>query len=230
MDTETMPGTLAGKNLKLDDLLAFLPLLFRKGDLDTCLRKGNYSAQVLNRALKKRRIARIARGIYLNVLKCKFTGRWPLVEEVACYIRPAAYVSLEWALHYWDIILQRPAVCTTVVTKLERLKRVHFAEAYEDIKLEYSIEYSAISNISRHFGIERLDETKARIAVPERAVLDWIHVRCPSEYVLRSWVDEMDLEGVDFEKLKDFSYHYPKRVRRLANQISRLYRHLRGPD
>ncbi len=50
------------KNQKIDELLAFLPPLFRKGDLDTCLRKGRYSAQVLNRALRKRLIARIARG------------------------------------------------------------------------------------------------------------------------------------------------------------------------
>ena len=218
-----MSGALAGKNLKLDELLAFLPTLFRKKDLDTFLRKGNYSAQVLNRAQRKRHIARIARGVYLNVLKCKFTGQWPSVEEVACCIKPAAYVSLEWGLHYWDIILQRPAVCTTVVTKTGRLKRVRFAEIYEDIKLEYSIEYSAISNISRDFGIVRLGETKARIAEPERSILDWLHVRRPSEYVLRSWIDEMDLEGVELEKLKDFSSHYPERVRRSVKVIRNCF-------
>ena len=106
------------KNQRIDELLAFLPPLFRKGDLDTCLRKGNYSAQVLYRALKKGLIA--------------------------------------------------------------------------------------------------------RIAVPERALLDWIHVRRPSEYLLRSWVDEMDLESVDPAKLKDFSAHYPPRVRRLGKKVLQL--------
>ncbi len=210
------------KNQRINELLAFLPPLFRKGDLDTCLRKGNYSAQVLNRALKKGLIARIARGVYLNVLKCKFTGRWPPVEEVACYIKPAAYVSLEWALHYWDLILQRPVVCTAVVTRVGRLKRVHFMESYGDARVEYNIEYSAISNVPRHFGIERLGQVKARIAVPERALLDWIHVRRPSEYLLKSWVDEMDLESIDPEKLKDFSTYYPPRVRRLAKKVLQL--------
>jgi len=207
------------KNQKLDELLAFLPPLFRKGDLDTCIRKGDYSAQVLNRALKRGLVARITRGVYLNVLKCKFTGHWPSVEEVACYIKPAAYVSLEWALHHWDLILQRPSVCTAVVSRVGRLKRIHFAESLGDMKVEYNIEYSAIANIPRHFGIERLGETGARIAVPERALLDWIHVRRPSEYLLKSWVEEMDLEVLDLERFKDFFSYYPARVRRLANQV-----------
>ncbi len=156
------------------------------------------------------------------MLKCKFTGQWPPVEEVACYIKPAAYVSLEWALHYWDLILQRPVVCTAVVTRVGRLKRVHFMESYGGARVEYNIEYSAITNIPRHFGIERLGEAKARIAVPERALLDWIHVRRPSEYLLRSWVDEIDLESIDPEKLKDYSAHYHPRVRRLAQQVLQL--------
>ena len=207
------------KNIKLDELLGFLPTLFRKGDLDTCLRKGNYSAQVLNRAIKKRFAARITRGVYLNVLKCRFTDQWPSVEEVACYIKPAAYVSLEWALHYWDIILQRPAVCTAVVTSAGRLKKVRFLESYGATKVEYNIEYSVISNIPKHFGIERLSETTARIATPERALLDWIHLRRPSEYLMNSWLEEMDLESLDPDKLKDFVSHYPSRMKRAINSV-----------
>ena len=114
-----------------------------------------------------------------------------------------------------------------MATRTGRLKEVCFAEAYGDIKVEYRIEYSAISNISRHFGIMRLGETNARIAEPERSLLDWLHVRRPSEYLLRSWVEEMDLEGLDLEKLKDFSSRYPKRVKRSVNQILQLYKHLR---
>ena len=207
------------RNIKLDELLGFLPTLFRKGDMDTCLRKGNYSAQVLNRAIKKRFIARTTRGVYLNVLKCRFTDQWPSVEEVACYIKPVAYVSLEWALHYWDIILQRPAVCTAVVTRAGKLKKVRFMESYGATKVKYNIEYSVISNIPRHFGIEQMGVTKARIAAPERALLDWIHLRRPSEYLLNSWLEEMDIEGLDPKKLRGFASHYPSRVSRSANSV-----------
>ena len=218
----TLLRTSTGKNLQLEELLAFLSPLFRKGDLDTCLRNERYSAQVLNRALKRRFIARITRGVYLNVLKCSFTGQWPAVEETACYIKPAAYISLEWALHYWDLILQKPVVCTAVVSRVGRLREVHFSETYHGTKVEYHIEYSALSKIPRHFGIERLDEMEARMALPERALLDWIHVRRPSEYLLRSWVDEMDLENLSLERLKDFSAYYPARVKKLANLVMEL--------
>ena len=63
------------------------------------------------------------------------------MEEVACYIKPAAYVSLEWALHYWDLILQRLVVCTAVVTRVGRLKRVHFMESYGGARVEYNISF-----------------------------------------------------------------------------------------
>jgi hypothetical protein len=207
---------LEGKKLKINDLLAFLPPLFRKGDVETCLGKRGYSAQVLNRALKKKLVSRITRGVYLNVLKCKFSGQWPSVEEVACYIKPAAYISLEWALHHHDIILQRPMVCTAVVAKIGSLRRIHFTESYGNQRVEYHIEYSVISNISRGFGIEKIGSSTARMSVPERAFLDWIHVRHPSEYLLSSWLEEMDLEALNIEKLKELSTHYPARVRKLA--------------
>ncbi len=211
--------TLEIKRTKVENLLAFLPPLFRKTHLDTLLQDPAYCAQVLNRMLKRRLVARITKGVYLNVLKCKFTNEWPPVEEAACLIKPAAYVSLEWALHYWNLILQRPAVCTAVVTKVGRLRRVSFKETLDQVTVEYEVEFSAISKVPRHFGIEGLPEIMARMATPERALLDWIHVRRPSEYTISSWIDEMEVENLNAERLLAFSQHYPPRVKRLVSGI-----------
>ncbi len=36
---------------------------------------------------------------------------------------------------------------------------------------------------------------------------------------MNSWLEEIDLEGLDPEKLRDFASHYPSRVRRAINSV-----------
>ena len=67
-----------------------LPVLFRKQDVE---KVAPHPAVFLARAVKKRLIHRINRGNYINSFLYEFPG----VEQIACFLRPPAYITCEWA-------------------------------------------------------------------------------------------------------------------------------------
>jgi hypothetical protein len=85
--------------------LKILPVLFRKQDVEKVTPQ---AAIFLSRAVKKGLLHRLNRGNYVN----SFLRGFPRVEEVACFMRPPAYVTGEWALNYHGISVQSPIVCT----------------------------------------------------------------------------------------------------------------------
>jgi predicted transcriptional regulator of viral defense system len=173
--------------------LKFLPALFRKVDLEKVT---PHAAVFLSRAMRKGLVFRLNRGNYVNSLLCGF----PRVEEVACFLRPPAYVTCEWALNYHGISLQSPYTCTAVTlsTAVGKSRSVE----YQGI----TIDFSRISP-SLFFGFTRVE--KYYIATPEKAILDTLYFRksLPA-------ADELELDGIDPDRLQEMAEKYPATVRK----------------
>ena len=99
--------------------LRVLPRLFRKQDVE---KLAPHSAVFLSRAAQKGLIHRLNRGNYVN----SFLHGFPRVEEVACFLKPPAYITCEWALNFHGISPQSPFVCTaaTLSSAVGRERRI----------------------------------------------------------------------------------------------------------
>ncbi len=146
--------------------------------------------------MKKGLIHRINRGNYIN----SFLYGFPGVEEIACFLRPPAYVTCEWALNYHGISLQSPTVCTVVTLSSSVGKRRDIQ--YQGITIEFSrispALFSGFSYVDRFY-----------IASPEKAVLDTIYYRggIPAR-------DEIEADMLDFSLLSQMAKSYPPSVSR----------------
>jgi len=183
--------------------LKLLPRLFRKADAEKI---APHTAQFLSRAAAVGMIFRISRGIYANA----FLFGFPSVEEVACFLRPPAYVSCEWALNFHGITVQSPFVCTAVT--LSGAVGKQRSVAYQGV----TIEFSTISGrLFRGF------ETREgfQMATPEKAILDTLHLhkKLPAE-------DELEWDDVDIAALMEQAKDYPAVVaRRLETVFQKMF-------
>lgn len=171
--------------------LKLMPVLFRKQDAEKVT---PHAAIFLSRALKKGLVHRLNRGNYIN----SFLRGFPRVEEVACFMRPSAYVTGEWALNYHGITLQSPVVCT-VVTLGSAVGRQHSIE-YQGVTIEFSRISPAL-----FFGFSRIDHFY--MATPEKAILDTFYLRkaLPTP-------DELEMSGINFDALKEMAGKFPQTV------------------
>lgn len=180
--------------------LKMLPRLFRKQDVE---KVAPHAAMFLSRALKEGLVHRLNRGNYIN----SFLYGFPRVEEVACFIRPPAYVTCEWALNYHGISLQSPVVCT--VATLSSAVGTHRSIDYQGITIEFS-------RIARplFFGFTRIEGFY--MATPEKALLDTLHLRksLPTP-------DELELGGIHFDSLNEMGKKFPSTVLRRFSLLPR---------
>lgn len=178
--------------------LKFLPAIFRKVDVEKI---SPHAGVFLSRAMLKGLISRLNRGNYVN----SFLYGFPRVEAVACFLRPPAYVTCEWALNYHGIILQSPYVCTvaTLSTAVGKKRSVE----YQGISIEFSRITPAL-----FFGFTRIDDYF--IATPEKAVLDTLYFRKSF-----SFADELELDAIDPDRLKEMAVEYPSTVRQRLSAL-----------
>jgi predicted transcriptional regulator of viral defense system len=173
--------------------LKLLPILFRKQDAE---KVAPHPAVFLTRAVKKGLIHRLTRGNYIN----SFLYGFPKVEQVACFLRPPAYISCEWALNYHGIILQAPRVCSTITlsTSVGKNRSVE----YQGITIEFS---RITPKLFEGFSIKN----DVYMALPEKAILDTLYFRgtIPA-------ADEMDLDDIDSKSLLKMSNKYPATIRK----------------
>ncbi len=190
MDTNKIKSTINRLNL--------LPALFRKQDAE---KVAPHTEIFLSRAVKKELIHRINRGNYIN----SFLKGFPSVEELACFIKPPAYISCEWALNYHGIMLQSPMVCT-VVTLNSAVGKNRNIE-YKGITIEFSKIASKLFN-----GFFFQD--RYHIAKPEKAILDTIYYRgsIPA-------IDELELEDINFDLLFQMQKNYPLTVQKKVGNL-----------
>jgi predicted transcriptional regulator of viral defense system len=158
----------------------------------------------LSRAAGKGYVHRLQRGAYAN----SFLHGFPKVEEVACFLRPPAYVTCEWALNYRGLGLQSPFVCTaaTLGTAVGKNRNIR----YQGIE----IEFSKISP-SLFFGFENFGTFS--MATPEKAILDTLYYRgrIPAP-------DELELDDVDMESLAEAAEKFPATVRKKLHDVLRM--------
>lgn len=169
-----------------------LPHLFRTQDAEKI---APHTSVFLYRASRDGLIQRIARGTYVNL----FLYGMPCVEVVACFVKPPAYVSCEWALNYHGVLLQSPHVCSVVTlhTAVGKERSI----SYQGVTMEFSRispklfrDYTTIDGIS--------------MASPEKALLDTIylhhHIPVP---------DELEMEHINIQQLARLSDQYPASLR-----------------
>jgi len=128
-------------------------------------------------------VHRVARG-WVCLGKCE-------VWEVVRTAFPSGYISMEWALHYHEIIDQPSQVVTVVwLGKPRKVKsRV------------YTFELHKISR-KLYFGFD----AGKMIAEPEKALLDTIY--------LRGYVPpELNLDLLDLEKLVRYAERFPRKTK-----------------
>lgn len=171
--------------------LKLLPHLFRKQDAEKI---APHTSMFLTRALKSGLIYRINRGSYIN----SFLYGFPGVEEIACFLRPPAYVTCEWALNYHGITLQAPFVCTAATLSSSVGKN-------RDIDYQgVSIEFSKISP-SLFFGYET--HKNFYLATPEKALVDTVYYRGNLPVP-----DELELESLDRDTLIETAQKFPSSI------------------
>ncbi len=175
--------------------LRHLPRLFRTQDVR---KVAPHAAVFLSRAHSNGYIERLARGSYIN----SFLKGMPGVEEVACFLKPPAYISCEWALNRHGILLQAPRVCTVVTLHpaVGRNRRV----TYQGMVIEFSrIAPRLFCGFTHQDGVS--------MASPEKALLDvlYLHGDLPAH-------DELDLDRIDKDELLNLSELYPSTIQNTA--------------
>ena len=145
---------------------------------------------ILGRLERRGLIRRITKNWYA-IAPCNM---WEIISMVF----PSAYISMEWALNYHEIIDQKINIITLVwLGKTKTVRTRH-----------YSFELHKISR-DLHFGFdERL------IAEPEKALLDLIYIR-------KKVPPELNVELLDRKKLKKYALRFPRYVnKKLASCLA----------
>jgi len=181
------------------EILNRLPILFRKVEVEKWT---PYAPVFLSRAVRKGWIHRLSGGYYVNA----FLKGWPGVEEVGCFLRTPSYISGEWALHKYGILLQAPRTCTVITLQ---------SSVGESRSIDYqgiTLEFSRIAP-KLFWGFKR--EGDYDLATSEKALLDLLYLRGKIPFA-----DELELGEVDFKKLLYFSQKFPKTVQKRISQLT----------
>ncbi len=137
------------------------------------------------------------RGLILRVMRNWFCIPPCDVWEVVKVVFPSAYISLEWALHFHDVLDQHVEVVTLVWLGKTKRVRSRFAD-FEIHKVSRDL----------YFGFDR----NTMIAEPEKALLDTVYIRgkVPAE---------INIDLVDRGKLLKYAEKFPKRVLKEINRM-----------
>jgi hypothetical protein len=148
----------------------------------------------LGRLVRRGVLKRLARKWYTNPFAP------PLIEEAAMVVRYPSYISLEYALAQEGILSQTAFTVTLVTTKLPYTFHLDGA----------TLEYHQIAK--RLFWGYRFDG-RANVALPEKALLDFIYIRHLktrdlAAARLHSLLDDMYLEELNTERLLSFAAEF----------------------
>jgi hypothetical protein len=138
------------------------------------------------------------KGIYLNPFNL------PSAEEIAMFIVSPSYLSMEYALSNSGILSQHVFTLTLVC-----LRPTHTFTSKKN-----SYEYHQIKK-EIFWGYEK--RGTVQIAHPEKALLDLIYIRYTRsrdryEEGIRSLMDDMYLEDLDRDRLKEYSERFDKKT------------------
>jgi len=179
-------------------ILKQIPELFRYADVEKFTGNANV---FLTRAQAKGFVRRVSRGVYVNWLR----EPPPALEEVACYLRTPSYISCEWALNRHGVLLQSPVVCT--VLTLQAAVGAARTIRYGGVAVEFSRIAPRLFN-----GFETKDGYN--LALPEKALLDTIHLRKRIPFA-----DELELDHIDRERLIMLADIFPTVVKKRLTDL-----------
>lgn len=155
------------------------------------------SAIQLARWTKAGKLIRLKRGIY------QFTDRQVDEFSLANFLYPPSYISLETVLNNLGLIPDVSANVTSVspiTTKTIKTVKGTFI-------------YSKIGQ-GLYFGWQKIKDGSGiyyQIALPEKALLDWIYLR-----KIKNLVEfRLNLDNLNKQRLKKFSQVYPNWVRKM---------------
>lgn len=139
----------------------------------------------LNRLEKDGLITRVSKG-WICIEPCE---TWEIVKTIF----PSAYISMEWALHYHEILDQVYSIITLIWLGKPRIIR----------NKNYVFEFHRIKP-KLYFGFD-----EKRIAEPEKALLDTIYIR-------KVFPREINIDLLDIHKILKYSKIYPKRIENIV--------------
>ena len=153
-------------------------------------------------------VEHVSNKVYINRLNQNFSPR-----DLVNVLRPESYISLESALVDRGITNQSPAILTCVTSGYPRAFRTP----------SLTISYRKISR-DLYWGFEqkRTRYNTYQIALPEKALLDWIYLN--RQEGLPTPVDELNVQFLNLQKLKDYSEKFPRTVQEVVKEL--LLNHL----
>ena len=148
-------------------------------------------------------VEHIANKVYINRLNQNFSPR-----ELVNILRPDSYVSLESALVDYGVTSQSPAILTCIT--------IGYPKVFRSSSL--TISYRKISKeLFWGFEEKRTRYNTYHIALPEKALLDWIYLS--RQEGLPTPVDEINIKFLNHRKLREFAEKFPRTVQEVVNQV-----------
>lgn len=152
---------------------------------------------IVHRLVKQKRLSRLLRGYYaVDINRVDF-------EQLVCELVAPSYISLEYALHYYQIIDQVPACITLVTSKKGRkynLPQPHIEYAHFNSRLFFG--YRIQGNIL--------------IAEKEKALLDEIYLISLKKRSLS--LDSLDLSLINKTLFNKWLNEFPSYTQKLAHE------------
>lgn len=137
------------------------------------------------------------RGLINRIGKVWITLPHVQPHEILPLLYPPSCISMEWALHYHGVSVQKPFVVTAVSTKKTKTIKSN----------TWSIEVHHIKK-ELFFGFD-----DKYIAYPEKALLDLAYIRRRIEF-------ELDFTEIDKRVLKKYLMKYPRFVRKVLKSYN----------
>jgi len=153
---------------------------------------------VLHRLVAQSKLTRLIKGYYTLGLSAV---DW---EQFACEILRPSYISLEYALHRYDIIDQVPARITLITTKKGRVLRL----------TNQILEYSHLTS-KLYFGYNIQDNFL--IAEKEKALLDELYLISLKKRHLS--LENLDLSKINKKLFNHWLKKFPIYTQKLAKKL-----------
>lgn len=160
--------------------------------------------------VKKGYLIQLKRGVY--VFSDTYRKIAPSPRFIANYLVMPSYLSLEYALGYYDLIPEKVTVYSSLTTK----KTQTFTNTLG------RFEYCSVKE-RLFFGFTRasFNNQDFFIALPEKAVLDFFYFReqvkgAPGEFEAFRF---QNTEILKLKRFREFSREYPGRVRKAARSF-----------
>jgi len=148
-------------------------------------------------------VEHVSNKVYINRLNQNFSGR-----ELVNILRPESYISLESALVDQGITSQSPAILTCVTTGYPKTFRT----------ASLTIWYRKISQgLYWGFQQKRTRYNAYQIAIPEKALLDWIYLN--RQEGLPTPLDELNVQFLSQHRLRQFAEKFPRTVQEIVKEL-----------